>query len=52
MAKYPSTDLAYALAPNGHGGGPGLNDLYESSQGRPDDDQGDGNPIGVARRAT
>ena len=33
MPKYPSTDLAYCLAPNGHGGGPGLDDLYESSQG-------------------
>jgi predicted acyl esterase len=49
VAKYPSTDLAYALAPNGHGGGPRLNDLYESSQGRPNDDQGDGNPIGVPK---
>jgi dienelactone hydrolase len=49
VAKYPSTDLAYALAPNGHGGGPGLDDLYESSQGRPDSDTGDGNPIGVPK---
>jgi dienelactone hydrolase len=51
VAKYPSTDLAYALAPNGHGGGPGLNDLYESSQGHPDDDEGDGNPIGVPKES-
>ena len=51
VAKYPSTDIAYALAPNGHGGGPGLNDLYESSQGRPDNDQGDGNPIGVPKQS-
>jgi dienelactone hydrolase len=51
VAKYPATDLAYALAPNGHGGGPALNDLYESSQGRPDDDQGDGNPIGVPKES-
>ncbi|HEV7845820.1 MAG TPA: hypothetical protein VGO83_06165, partial [Thermoleophilaceae bacterium] len=51
VAKYPSTDLAYALAPNGHGGGPSLNDLYESSQGRPSDDQGDGNPIGVPKQS-
>jgi dienelactone hydrolase len=51
VPKYPSTDLAYALAPNGHGGGPGLDDLYESSQGRPDDDQGDGNPIGVPKES-
>jgi dienelactone hydrolase len=51
VPKYPSTDLAYSLAPNGHGGGPGLEDLYESSQGRPDDDQGDGNPIGVPKES-
>jgi pimeloyl-ACP methyl ester carboxylesterase len=51
VAKYPATDLAYALAPNGHGGGPALNDLYESSQGHPDDDQGDGNPIGVPKES-
>ena len=51
VAKYPSTDLAYALGPNGHGGGSALNDLYESSQGRPNDDQGDGNPIGVPKES-
>jgi dienelactone hydrolase len=51
VPKYPSTDLAYSLAPNGHGGGPGLNDLYESSQGRPNDDEGDGNPIGVPKES-
>ena len=51
VAKYPSTDIAYALAPNGHGGGPGLNDLYESSQGRPSNDLGDGNPIGVPKQS-
>jgi dienelactone hydrolase len=51
VAKYPSTDLAYALAPNGHGGGPALNDLYESSQGRPNSDLGDGNPIGVPKQS-
>ena len=49
VPKYPSTDLGYGLAPNGHGGGPGLQDLYESSQGRPEDDEGDGNPIGVPK---
>ena len=49
VAKYPSTDLAYSLAPNGHGGGPGLADLYESSQGRPDSDTGEGNPVGVPK---
>ena len=46
VPKYPWTDLAYSLAPNGHGGGPHLDDLYESSQGRPDSDTGEGNPIG------
>jgi hypothetical protein len=46
VPKYPSTDLAYSLAPNGHGGGPALNDLYESSQGTPDSDIGEGNPLG------
>jgi dienelactone hydrolase len=46
VPKYPSTDLAYSLAPNGHGGGPALDDLYESSQGRPDNDLGEGNPLG------
>jgi predicted acyl esterase len=51
IAKYPSTDLAYALGPNGHGGGPSLRDLYESSQGRPHDDQGDGNPIGAPKES-
>ena len=51
VPKYPSTDLAYALAPNGHGGGHQLGDLYESSQGRASDDQGDGNPIGVPKES-
>lgn len=51
VPKYPSTDVAYSLAPNGHGGGPGLNDLYESSQGRPNSDTGDGNPIGVPKES-
>ena len=37
VAKYPSTDLAYSLAPNGHGGGPDDDDTYESSQGHPDE---------------
>lgn len=63
VPKYPWTDLAYGLAPNGHPGGPperdpltgqvpaeGLGgDLYESSQGRPDSPTGDGNPIGVPK---
>ncbi len=49
VPKYPWTDLSYALAPNGHGGGPSLNDPYESSQGTPTSDTGDGNPIGVPK---
>jgi dienelactone hydrolase len=49
VPKYPWTDLGYALAPNGHGGGPSHADLYESSQGEPDNDSGDGNPFGVAK---
>jgi dienelactone hydrolase len=51
VPKYPSTDLAYSLAPNGHGGGPALNDLYESSQGTPDSDLGEGNPIGAPKES-
>ena len=47
VPKYPWTDLAYGLAPNGHPGVGG--DLYESSQGAPDSDTGDGNPIGVTK---
>jgi dienelactone hydrolase len=50
VPKYPSTDLAYSLAPNGHGGGPALNDLYESSQGTPDT-EGVGNPIGPPKES-
>ncbi len=49
VPKYPWTDLGYALAPNGHGGGPTGRDLYESSTGRPDSDTGDGNPLGVLK---
>ena len=51
VPKYPSTDLAYSLAPNGHGGGPGLDDLYESSQGHEESDSGDGNPIGAPKES-
>jgi dienelactone hydrolase len=51
VPKYPSTDLAYSLAPNGHGGGPALADLYESSQGTPGSDTGDGNPIGAPKES-
>ncbi|GII25237.1 hypothetical protein [Planosporangium mesophilum] len=43
VPKYPWTDLAYSLAPNGHGA-----DLYSSSQGAPDT-LGVGNPFGVSK---
>ena len=54
VPKYPWTDLAYALAPNGHGGGPSRQDLYESSQAPPQSDTGGGspatgNPLGVPK---
>jgi hypothetical protein len=49
IPKYPSTDLAYSLVPNGHGGGPAMDDLYESSQGRPESSTGEGNPIGTPK---
>ncbi|MFG2053440.1 CocE/NonD family hydrolase C-terminal non-catalytic domain-containing protein [Micromonospora sp. NPDC048930] len=57
VPKYPWTDLAYALMPNGHPGGPSQapagepyrgSDLYSSAQGAPDT-LGVGNPIGVAK---
>jgi hypothetical protein len=64
VPKYPATDLAYALAPNGHGGGPSGadasgnpnyspmgTDVYESSQGSPESDTGDGNPIGTPKES-
>jgi hypothetical protein len=35
VPKYPWTDLAYSLAPNGHGGGPSGDDIYESALGTP-----------------
>jgi hypothetical protein len=49
VPKYPWTDLAYALAPNGHGGGPSGTDIYESSTGRPGSPDGAGNPIGTVK---
>jgi dienelactone hydrolase len=60
VPKYPWTDLAYALAPNGHpgpvGAAPGdapayagADPIYESAQGLPSSDTGDGNPIGVPK---
>jgi predicted acyl esterase len=44
IPKYPWTDLAYALAPNGHGGGPSRRDIYESSQATEEDNTGGGSP--------
>jgi predicted acyl esterase len=49
VPKYPWTDTAYSLAPNGHGGGPSGTDIYESSQGQADSPSGQGNPIGVVK---
>jgi hypothetical protein len=57
VPKYPWTDLAYSLVPNGHPGGPSANpagqpyrgtDLYSSAQGAPDT-LGVGNPFGVSK---
>jgi hypothetical protein len=46
VPKYPWTDLAYSLAPNGH---PGVGtDLYTTSQGAPGT-LGAGNPFGVSK---
>jgi predicted acyl esterase len=44
VAKYPWTDVGYALAPSGHGPDP-----YETSLGTPDSDTGNGFPIGTAK---
>ncbi len=53
VPKYPWTDLAYALAPNGHGGGPSGQDIYSPRRLRPQPDRrrhpGHGNPLGVAK---
>lgn len=60
VPKYPWTDLAYSLAPNGHGGGPSGTDIYESSQLNQDNTTGfsappttstpaTGNPLGVPK---
>jgi hypothetical protein len=61
VPKYPWTDLAYSLAPNGHGGGPSGQDIYESSQAPPDSQTGfepgpserpgAGNPLGVPKES-
>jgi hypothetical protein len=44
IPKYPWTDLAYSLAPSGHGGGPSRQDIYESSQAVETDNNGGGSP--------
>lgn len=50
IPKYPWTDLAYSLAPNGHPG-PFDATIYSSSQGSPTDptDTGQGNPLGTEK---
>src|SRR2546423_3867087 len=50
IPKYPWTDLAYSLAPNGHPG-PFDPTIYSSSQGDPNDptDTGQGNPFGTPK---
>ena len=48
VPKYPWTDLAYSLAPNGHKG-PLDTSIYSSSTGSPSSDTGDGNPLGVIK---
>ena len=50
-AEVPVHRSRLRLAPNGHGGGPGLDDLYESSQGPEESDIGDGNPIGAPKES-
>src|SRR5206468_8102385 len=54
IPKYPWTDVAYSLGPNGHGGGPSRQDIYESSQAPAESDTGGGspatgNPLGVPK---
>ena len=44
VPKYPWTDVAYSLAPNGHGGGPSRQDIYESSQAPAESTTGGGSP--------
>src|SRR5438477_515231 len=48
VPKYGWTDLAYSLAPNGHGGGPAGTDIYESSTNLPYSPAGE-NPLGVPK---
>ena len=54
VPKYPWTDLAYSLAPNGRGGGPSGEDIYESATGTPvsgEESAGTpkANPVGAAK---
>jgi hypothetical protein len=49
VPKYPWTDLAYSLVPNGHGGGPAGDDIYGSAQGQPS--TGLGKPLGIAKQS-
>jgi predicted acyl esterase len=51
VPKYPWTDLAYSLAPNGHGGGPNLTDIYQAAQGQPSNREADDNPFGVPKQS-
>ncbi len=46
VPKYPWTDLAYSLVPNGHPGADGS--IYDSAQGR-QNSLGEGNPFGVGK---
>jgi predicted acyl esterase len=49
VPKYPWTDIGYSFVPNGHGGGPSGNDIYESALGQPPNEFGVGNPIGTLK---
>src|SRR5829696_3525564 len=48
VPKYPWTDVAYGLLPNGRPN-PDNGSLYESSQGRSSSYTGDGSPVGVPK---
>jgi predicted acyl esterase len=49
VPKYPWTDIGYSFLPNGHGGGPSGQDIYESAFGRPPNEFGIGNPLGTLK---
>ena len=51
MPKYPSTDLAYSLAPNGHGGGPALTTSTSRRRAPRTATLGEGNPIGAPKES-